>query len=92
MAINIRKCAVLSVCGKSVCRVNTCYFNVFGIVHHNSYKDLGITICQNVSFIECVNDVVSKAWHRVSMIFRGFISRDCEIMQRDFITLYSAYY
>jgi ribonuclease P/MRP protein subunit RPP40 len=86
MTINIGKCAVLSVCSKPVFRVQTYYINGFAVTHNNSYKDLGITVCQNLSFIEHINNVVSKARQRVCMIFRGFISRDCEILRRAFIT------
>jgi hypothetical protein len=88
MTINIGKCAVLSVCRKTVFPVRTYYVNDFAVIHNNSYKDLSITLCQNSSVIEHrpINNVVSKAWQRVGIIFRGFISRDCEIMRRAIIT------
>jgi hypothetical protein len=84
MTINIGTYAVLSVCNKPVFRVQTYYINGFAVTHNNSYKDLGITVCRNLSFIDHINNVVSKARQRVCMIFRGFISRDCEILRRAF--------
>lgn len=59
---------------------------VFAVTHNNSYKDLRITLCQNLSFAEQIINVVSKARQRARLFFRGFIARDCEIMRRASMT------
>jgi ribonuclease P/MRP protein subunit RPP40 len=86
MAINISKCAVLSVCNKPVDHAQTYFINGFAINHHTSCKDLGITVRSDLSFTEHINNIVATARQRVSMIFRGFITRDCETLRRAYIT------
>jgi hypothetical protein len=52
----------------------------------NSYVDLGITISSNLSFEQYINNIVSKARQRISILLQGFLSRDLSTMRLAFIT------
>jgi hypothetical protein len=56
------------------------------ISQQDSYVDLGITISKNLSFDAHISDIVSKARQRVSILFRGFLSRNTSTMRQAFIT------
>ena len=49
-------------------------------------RDLGITITSDLHFTSHINTIVSKALQRTSILFRGFLSRDIQLMRRSFIT------
>lgn len=86
LVINISKCAVLSVCSKPLLTDHAYSINGIVVTHHNSYNDLGITVCQNLSFNGHINNIVSRARQRVSILFRGFSSRNCNVLRRAYIT------
>jgi hypothetical protein len=86
LVINIRKCVVLSVCSKPLLTDHIYFINGIAVTHHNSYSDLGITLCHNLSFNDHINSTVSRARQRVGILFRGFTSRSCDILRRAFIT------
>jgi hypothetical protein len=44
-----------------------------------------VMLCQDLSFHKHINNIVSKVRFRVSILIRGFISRDSGIMRRAFI-------
>ncbi len=86
LAINVNKCAVLSISTKA--STIPCHYNLNGVAIslHNSYVDLGITVSHNLAFNEHINNIVAKARLRTSVLFRGFISRNCDILRQAFIT------
>ena len=61
LAINIEKCAVLSIATRAPSSPCHYYLNGVVITHHNSYVDLGVTVNQHLSFNAHINDIVSKA-------------------------------
>ena len=56
------------------------------ISHFNSYVDLGVTVSSSLSFVQHINNIVSKARQRISILLRGFLSRDLSTMRLAFIT------
>jgi ribonuclease P/MRP protein subunit RPP40 len=52
----------------------------------NSYVDLGVTIDSKLSFEKHISIIVSKARQRVSILFRGFVTRNLYVMRQAFIT------
>jgi hypothetical protein len=85
LAINISKCAVLSVSSRSTSSIHTYYINGIAVSHRNSYNDLGITLCQNLLFTEHISSIVSKVRQRISILLEAFTSRNCGTIRRAFI-------
>ena len=86
LRINISKCAVLNIATRPLPEPSKYYLNGVAIAHHNSYVDLGVTICQQLTFNEHINNIVSKARQRTGVLFRGFITRNCDILRQAFIS------
>jgi hypothetical protein len=84
LTINVSKCAVLSVGNNSLSPSNTYFINGMAITQKDSYTDLGITVKQDLSFHTHINNIVAKARNRLSTLFRGFVTRNCDIMCRAF--------
>jgi hypothetical protein len=84
LVINISKCAVLSV-STIPPKPHVYYINGTDLSNHSSCTDLGVVLNEDLSFHKHINSIVSKARFRVSILFRGFISRDHSIMRRAFI-------
>jgi hypothetical protein len=84
LVINISKCAVLSV-STIPSKPHVYYINGTDLSNHSSCTDLGVVLSEDLSFHKHINSIVSKARFRVSILFRGFISRDHSIMRRAFI-------
>jgi hypothetical protein len=51
------------------------YINGIDLSNHSSCTDLGVVLSQELSFHKHINSFVSKARFRVSILFRGFVSR-----------------
>ena len=49
-------------------------------------RDLGITYNSKVGFHDYIDEIVSKAFQRINLIFRSFISGNISILTRAFIT------
>jgi len=78
------KCAVLSIGYKGF---DFCYkINNIAIQHVNSFKDLGITIDQALSFESHINEICGRANQRSALIFKCFTSRDPFLLLKAFIT------
>jgi hypothetical protein len=60
LVINIKKLAVLSVSSKPLLTDHIYFINAIAVTHHNSYNDLGITVCQNMLFNDHINNIVSR--------------------------------
>jgi hypothetical protein len=86
LTINIGKCAVLSV-SSTISAISHSYFiHGISISHQDSTcVDLGVTINRNLVFNVHINNIVSRARQRTSILFRGFTSRNSDIMRRAFI-------
>jgi hypothetical protein len=52
----------------------------------NSYVDLGVTIDSKLSFEKHISNLVSKARQRVSILFRGFVTRNLYVMRQAFVS------
>ena len=52
----------------------------------NMFLDLGITISADLSYIAHINNIVAKALQRSSTLFRGFASRNLQLMRKAFVT------
>src|SRR5664279_3813613 len=86
MSININKCSVLSV-RRSSSGTNRSYsINGVCISASTHVHDLGITISSDLSFQLHINNIVATARQRASALFRGFISRNLNIMRNAFIS------
>jgi hypothetical protein len=86
LTINVDKCLVLSISTKSVPDQPQYFINGVPVLHRNSSVDLGVTISHDLSFDSHVNIVVSRARQRLSVLFRGFSTRNLFIMRQAFIT------
>ena len=49
-------------------------------------RDLGITYNSKLSFHDYIDEIVSKAFQRINLLFRSFISGNISILTRAFIT------
>jgi hypothetical protein len=56
------------------------------MVNKSTSFDLGITICDDLSYHIHVNNKVSKARQRSSTLLRGFVSLQLDIMRKTFVT------
>ena len=52
----------------------------------NHVKDLGIVIGNHLSYCDHISEITSKASQRVGILFRGFLTRDLNLLRRAFIT------
>jgi hypothetical protein len=52
----------------------------------NSYVDLGVIIDSKLSFEQHICNIVSKARQRVSILFRGFVTRNLYVMRQAFVS------
>ena len=86
LTINISKCAVLSISTIAPVSVHSYFINGIPIPHQaTSCVDLGVTISHNLKFNDHINSIVSRARQRISILFRGFASRNNDILRRAFI-------
>lgn len=85
--INIDKCCIFSISNSRIPITNRMYF-INGVVLTCSGKvvDLGIEITHNLSFKSHIVSFVSKAYQRLSLLFRGFVTREFNFLRKVFIT------
>jgi hypothetical protein len=77
----------MSLSNRSLSVPVNCYFIKGQVIQRtDSMRDLGITITSDLHFTSHINTIVSKALQRTSILFRGFLSRDIQLMRRSFIT------
>jgi hypothetical protein len=86
LSILINKCAVLSLSTKPQPTLRNYFIDGILISQQDSYVDMGMTISKNLSFDAHISGIVSKARQRVSILFRGFLSRNTSTMRQAFIT------
>ena len=61
-------------------------FNNRTIVCAESVRDLGVIVDSGLTFDVHINNVVSKAYARTAMLFRGFSTRNITLLRRACIT------
>ena len=87
LGINVSKCHVLTVTSSRVPVSNHVYFiNNTAISVCDNVLDLGITISTDMSFKNHIESIVSKSYQRLSVLFRGFVTRDMKFLCKAYIT------
>jgi hypothetical protein len=89
LSINVCKCCVLSTVSSkrtSHSGSNNYYLNGVLLTTNVNVLDLGITISADLSYNAHINNIVAKALQRSSTLFRGFASRNLQLMRKAFIT------
>jgi hypothetical protein len=78
LSINYSKCRVLHMGSKNG---NADYFiNGTRLMSENNVNDLGVLTDSDLRFNEHINRICTRAHSRVSLLFRGFVSRDPHIL------------
>jgi hypothetical protein len=86
LTTNVSKCLVVSISVKYEPAQLNYYINGIPVPRQYSPVDLGVTICSNLSFEIHISNIVSKARQRLSILFRGFLTRNIYIIRQVFIT------
>ena len=84
LGINTVKCNVLHL-GSTNPKFNYT-INEFEILSVNHVRDLGVIIDESLKFNFQVQSIVSKAYQRLGILFRGFTSRDPVLLTRAYTT------
>ena len=85
MEISAAKCSILSIGGKRLClhdRVYTLNNIILPTVFNT--RDLGITVDQNLTFRNHIENIVSRASIRSNLILRCFVSGDRKLLLKAF--------
>ena len=87
MRLALNKCHTLRIINKTSHEVNQCYVleNV-NIAWCSEVSDLGILIDHKLLFNQHIAHIVHKARIRARLILRSFVSRDCNILTKAFVT------
>ena len=56
------------------------YINGFKLSSERTVTDLGVQVDSNLRFNNHINLICSKAYSRIRMLFRGFTSRNAELL------------
>ena len=68
-------------------KTNVTYsINDVAIPEVQSVKDLGLTYDANMKFDDYISDITRRAYQRTGLIFRGFISKNTDLLKRAFVT------
>jgi len=87
LTINIQKCCVLSTTTTKRKNINNSYYlNGLLLCNNSHVVDLGISISSDLTFNLHINNIVAKAFQRTSILFRGFSSRNLNVMKKAFVT------
>jgi len=62
------------------------YIDCFAMPNVHEICDLGLTYNDQLKFEEYINGVAAKAYQRIYLLFRGFVSRDRTLLKRAFCT------
>ena len=62
------------------------FINITAIASSDNVVDLGVTISTDLSFKSHIQSIVSKSYQRLSVLFRGFVTRDVKFLRRAYIT------
>ena len=80
MTININKCHVLHL-GKNNKEIHYC-LNGNLIDTQQSVADLGVEVDCTLTFDNHINKIIGKAYSRVGVLYKGFASRDAQILKQ----------
>jgi hypothetical protein len=86
LSINIDKCSVLGLHGRSNKSKHTYVINNCVLQGSNPVRDLGVLIDETLTYKQHINSIVNKAMQRVGVLFRGFVCRDLQFMRKAFVT------
>lgn len=86
LAINILKCFVLSISSNRNVPRHLYFINGNCLLNCNNAVDLGIKISTNMSFKLHIDGIVSKAYQRLAILFRGFVTRRSDFMRKIYVT------
>ena len=84
LKVNISKCNVLRI-GRN-CVLGDYTFNCDVLSRVDQAADLGLTVTKNLSFSGYINECSSKAFSRSFLIFKGFSSRNSQLLVKAFTT------
>ena len=87
LPINADKCFILSLSrSKSVNRNHDYYIGDIVLKRRSYVEDLGIEYDCNLSFDKHIDNLVSSAKAKVGLLFRGFKTRNPDILKRAYVT------
>ena len=87
LGINVKKCYVVTVTNSYATVSSQIYYiNNIAIASADSVLDLGISINYDLSFRTHIETIVAKCYQRLSVLFRGFVTRNLIFLRRAFIT------
>jgi hypothetical protein len=84
-SINVSKTTVHTLSNYST-SLRSYSVNSVALSHSDPVPDLGISIDRQLLFKVHINNIVSKAFQRSGILFRGFICRNLTLMRKAFIT------
>lgn len=84
LTINSSKCYSLHL-GKNNVQ-NTYFINGCQIAASQVVTDLGVEIDADLNFDAHINKIVGKAYARLGVLFKGFASRDIQMLKRAYVT------
>ena len=87
LPINANKCFILSLHrSKSVTRDHDYHIGDIVLLRRSYVEDLGIEYDSTLNFDRHIDNIVSSARAKVGLLFRGFKTRDPDILKRAFVT------
>jgi len=78
MNINFAKCHILHLGTKN--SMTDYFINGFKVISECVVTDLGVQVDSNLRFNNHINSICAKAYSRIRMLFRGFVSRNPELL------------
>ena len=60
--------------------------NIATALHNRCFRDLGITYDSKLCFYNYIDDIVKRAFQRVNLLFRSFVSGNVTILTKAYIT------
>ena len=84
LTVNVDKCIVLHI-GKNNPKLNY-FINGFIIQSSDHVRDLGVEVDNLLKFDYPIENIVSRAYQRLAILFKGFISRDSKLLTKAYIT------
>ena len=87
LTINVSKCMCKRLKPSSA-HSNTPQYTINGtpLTVSSHVKDLGIVVDDHLSYADHISEITSKANQRVGILFRGFLTRDLNLLRRAFVT------
>jgi hypothetical protein len=87
ISINVSKCYSLTITSSRSSISNHVYFiNNIPISASSTVTDLGINIAADLSFRNHIECIVAKSYQRLSVLFRGFVTRDIKFIRKAYVS------